>query len=468
MDTILSGYAARARTGPKYRALAEAIRDGIATGALVPGAKLPPVRDLAFDLRITPGTVARAYTILTDSGAATAEVGRGTFVAADAGPRRAAPLPVWPQGGGDRDQHDVSLYSPRLPDCGQVQLVQSAFARLAQHPPERLMNYPSRPSFRPARAAVIDWLASTPLGPVSEADLVLSHGGQNGIGLAMQAVLRGAKPTVLVEELSYPGFRRAAELLRAEVVAVPMDRDGLLPDALDTLARKHAAQILCTSPEIHTPTGLLTPLSRRRAIAEVARKRDFHIIEDDCCRIGRSHTLSYRALLPTQAWYVTSISKSVTPALRVGFTIAPDGWQAELRRVAEYGFFGIAPPLADLVADVLGDPGLPRVLDAVRAEYGRYIRAAVNTLGGFDLTWREDMPFLWLRLPQGWRAAAFVQAAEVEGVQIRAADEFALRDGFAPHAVRLSINAQVSLAAFEAALGRLRALLENPPDRIAV
>ena len=158
----------------------------------------------------------------------------------------------------------------------------------------------------------------------------------------------------------------------------------------------------------------------------------------------------------------------ITPALRVGFTIAPKGWRSELRRVAEHGFFGLAQPLADLVAQLLRDPDLPGVLAEIRREYAHYVRAAVNILGGHDLTWREDMPFLWLRLPPGWRAAAFVQAAEVDGVQIRAADEFALRDSFAPHAVRLSINAQVSLAAFEAALGRLRAILENPPERIAV
>ena len=67
--------------GPKYKAVAQTIRDGVARGELAEGAKLPPVRDLAWKLGITPGTVARAYTILTNEGMLTAEVGRGTFVA---------------------------------------------------------------------------------------------------------------------------------------------------------------------------------------------------------------------------------------------------------------------------------------------------------------------------------------------------------------------------------------------------
>jgi DNA-binding transcriptional MocR family regulator len=108
------------------------------------------------------------------------------------------------------------------------------------------------------------------------------------------------------------------------------------------------------------------------------------------------------------------------------------------------------------------------VCDRVRERLGDYIEVAVNTLGGFDLRWNRDVSFVWLRLPSGWRAAAFCRAAEGAGVQIRSADEFALRDGRAPHAVRIAINGQVSLRSFEAAMQRLRALLDNPPEQISV
>ncbi|MCE0504536.1 PLP-dependent aminotransferase family protein [Roseivivax sp. GX 12232] len=470
MDTILSAYAEGAADLPKYRRLADAIRGAIAAGQLAAGDKLPPVRDLAFDLGITPGTVARAYTILTDGGAARAEVGRGTFVAGGeaGGMRKLLPDAPWPQTEAPQSGRFVSFVAPKLPDCGQIALIREGFARLSRHPFESLINYPSRAAFKPAREAVLDWLSDTPLGPVSEEDLTLCHGGQNGIGIVMQTVLRGARPVVLVEELSYPGFRRAAELLRAEVVSVPMDEDGILPEALDELARRHDAQLLCTSPEIHNPTGRQTPDRRRKEIAAVAQRRGFHVLEDDCYRLGPRAGLGYRALLPEQGWLVASISKSITPALRVGFVVAPQARRADLRRSVEHGFFGLAQPLGDLVADLLRRPELPAILDEVRREYDRYIRAAVNLLGGHDVGWREGVPFLWLRLPAGWRAATFVQAAEFEGVQLRAADEFALRDGFAPHAVRIAINAQVGLPAFEAALGRVRGLLENPPERIAV
>ncbi|MBU2359108.1 MAG: GntR family transcriptional regulator, partial [Alphaproteobacteria bacterium] len=70
-----------AATRSKYEALASAIRDGVADGQLLPGAQLPPVRDLAYRIGVTPGTVARAYRLLVDDRVLVAGVGRGTFVA---------------------------------------------------------------------------------------------------------------------------------------------------------------------------------------------------------------------------------------------------------------------------------------------------------------------------------------------------------------------------------------------------
>ncbi|CUH77267.1 PLP-dependent aminotransferase family protein [Tropicibacter naphthalenivorans] len=466
MDTI-SGRFAQIEKGPKYRALAQAIREAIAAEELAPGDKLPPVRELGWTLQMTPGTVARAYAILTDEGALKGEVGRGTFVAEPAPVDSARDL-RWAQHNQPQDTDTVSFFSTKLPDAGQVALIHDAYRRMAENPVGALLNYPSAQAYEPARRAVLRWLSDTALGVVSHDDLVLSHGGQSGVSLVMQAVLKGSRPVVLVEELFYPGFRRAAQLLRAQVVSVPMDSQGVIPEALEEIATKHDAQLFCTSAEVHNPTGIFTPHARRQQIADVAARRGFHILEDDCYRLGASRAASYRALLPEQAWYVSSISKALTPALRIGFAVAPQQHSAALRRVAEYGFFGLAHPLAILTQDLLTRDETYEVMDRVRAELSRYIRAAVNGLGGFELSWSDEIPFLWLQLPEGWRAGAFAQAAEAQGVQVRAAEDFALRSGTPPHAVRIGINAQISMRSFEAAIARLRALLDNPPEQIVV
>ncbi|MEL6449697.1 MAG: PLP-dependent aminotransferase family protein [Pseudomonadota bacterium] len=458
--------------GPKYKAVMQAICDGIAAHGLQPGDKLPPVRDLAWKLGITPGTVARAYTILTDDGTLRAEVGRGTFVAqpsVDAPLTGDVPLEVdsVPHGVPPQD-HQVNLFSPHLPNTGQAALIKALLAEIAAEPPSGVMHYPTRAGGRPARAAVAQWLSSVPLGGVGADDIVLGHGGQNAIMLIFQTLMRGRRPTVLVEELAYPGFRRAAELLRADVIPVAMDAQGVIPEALEAAARAHDAQIFCTSPEVHNPTLGLTELDRRRALAHVAQRCDLQILEDDCYRLGAAQAPSYRMIVPERSWYVSSISKSITPALRIGIAVAPKGQAAILRRTAEYSFFGLATPMTDLCARLLTHPQLPGIADAARARINTYVERAVNTLGGYDLAWRRDVPFLWLRLPAGWRAGAFVQAAEAQGVRIRAAEEYACREARVPHAVRFAINAGVSLDSFEGAIVRLRDLLDNPPETIGV
>ena len=476
MDTIWSSEALQSAK-PKYKAVVTMIRDKIALGGLTVGDKLPPVRELAWQLKITPGTVARAYTVLTDSGVLQAEVGRGTYVAdpqshVDAEvsglPLNLHELDNVPDNS-PGDTGNVNLFSPHLPDGGQARLIQRLLGEIANDPPSGMMHYPSRRSAQAARTAMADWLQGAPIGQLDESDIVLSHGGQNAILLVFQTVLRGRRPTVFVEELAYPGFRRAAELVRADVVSVAFDADGIIPEALAAATERHPeAQLLCTSPEVHSPTCGFTPMERRHALVDVARKADLQIMEDDCYRMGRAEGIGYRRLAPERGWYVSSLSKSITPSLRVGCAIGPRGMSMALHRSAEHGFFGLATPIIDLTAALLSHPDLPQIMEVSRRGVENYVKVAVNTLGSFDLRWRKDVPFVWLHLPQGWRASAFCQAAEKQGIQIRAAEEFACRDGQSPHAVRMAINGGVSLRSFEAAMVRLRALLENPADQIGV
>ena len=467
MDTIWPEALPKSK-GPKYTLVADTIRKAIDNKLLEVGTKLPPVRELAYRLQITPGTVARAYTILTDEGLLQAEVGRGTFVAP---PKSLILDDVWARQLHLRDDKynaNVSLFSPRLADMGQVSLIRECLQKVSQADPGLFLNYPTRDAYQPMRQAVVEWLSDLPLGAVTHDDIVLTHGGQNGLCLVFQTILRGAKPVVLVEDLSYAGFRRAGELMRAEVVGVKMDKWGIDPEAMEHVLRQTAAQAVCVSPEVQNPTGAHTPLERRKEVVEVARRYDLQIIEDDCYRIGDAREPSYRALAPERGWHVSSISKTLTPALRVGFAIAPRERSVDLRRSAEYGYFGLAQPLAELTRLLLSDPRTRQVARDVRVRMGEYVRVAVNALGGFDLNWAPDVPFVWLNLPSGWRAAAFSRAAEREGIQLRSADEFALRDGRAPNAVRIAINGHVSLERFEDAMQRLRRLLDNPPEQISV
>jgi len=455
----------------KYKALAQAIREGIVSGQLEEGSKLPPVRELAYQLSITPGTVARAYAVLTDEGRLTAGVGRGTFVAERKAVRRQiteAPRLLDPVLDLPERAH---LLSPKMPEVGQAQILRDGMMHLAtQMPPDQLLNYPTRETDLAAREACRAELMAAPVGPFTVDDIITSHGGQHAIVMILQTILHGPAPVVAVDELSYGGFRSAALLSRAQVVGVPSDEHGPIPEALEALIKTKGVQVFCTAAEVNNPTLVTTTLERREQIAKLAERYGVHLIDDDCYRLhGTPHIgPSYRALLPDLGWYVTSPSKSLTAALRIGFVLAPQDWTKSVARTSTFHSFGVTRLISDLYAYVMAHPDLDDVVERVRARIALDVRAAVNALGGHRLSWSEDVPFLLLELPIGWRASDFRQAAEKEGVLIKSAEDFGLRDGRTHQAVRIAVNGQSSHERFAEAMGSLRALLNSPPEQISV
>ena len=447
--------------------LTDAIRTAVLSQQLEVGERLPPVRELGWQLSVTPGTVARAYTKLTDEGLLRAAVGRGTYVA-EPQTKQALIEPVEVGVRATSEPDLIDLLSPLLPDVGQEALIRNCYAQMAQMPNGSLIRYPSQSTEARARGAIVDWLGDVQLGRYEPDDIVLAHGGQNAIMLILQTVLKDPKPMIFAEDLTYAGFRHAARLLRAGVVGLKCDSKGVRPDELEAACRNYGPQVFCTSPEVHNPTTGHTGLERRQELADVARRYNCQVLEDDCYHMRGSGLPSYRELLPELGWYVSSLSKSLTPSLRIGFALAPKSKVQKLRRAAQFNYFGLAVTMCDLVEMVLLSPDLAKIRDAVRVQVNNYVRIAVNVLGSYDLKWSEDVPFLWLMLPRGWRASNFCRAAEKQGVRLRSADDFALLDGRAPHAVRITVNGQIPLATFERAMHILEQLLNNPPDLIEV
>lgn len=459
--------------GPKYLALTHALRDAVRAGELAKGDRLPPVRDLAWRLGMTPGTVARAYQIVTQEGLLEAAVGRGTFVAATRpkfGAEQALLLEPLAEArlrapGGDTV---IDLRSPQLPDVGQNAAIGAVYARMAAEGTIDYLGYPGLKRDGSLRAAYADWLGDRDLGTAGADDIVLTQGGQNAIGLALQCCLKGPRPQVMLEELAYPGFRHAARLNRAEVVPVTLDGEGVSPRALDEACRRSGARILCVTTEAHNPTTVRMPLARRVEIVRVARHHDLQIIEDDCYSVGAASAPSLRALAPERTWYITSVSKSLVAGLRFGCIVCPAGQGEYARLAAQHSYFGIARPVADVMLALFTSGEAARLRDAAEAVLERRLELALNALGTCQIFWQKGLAFLWLKLPQGWRASTFMREAESAGVLVRSADEYALVDAHAPNAIRIAIDGRSPEPAFVRALETMARLLRNPPGDLPV
>lgn len=445
-------------TESKYIVLIQSLRASIRTGRLARGAKLPPVRELAWDLGITPGTVARAYKLAAEEGLVETGVGRGTFVSGGLlsqpaeDPLLNPPQPGW-----------LDLRAVRVPDVGQEAHIRRVLQDLGRSNVHGYVDYPSPQTDHGARVAVGHWIGPDRAGRIAAEDVVLGLGAQNVSMMALQAVLQGTTPVILTESLAYPGVRHAARLLRAQLIGVDMDEHGLRPDHLEEVLRRHGGQVLLTSPELHSPTTCHTPAARKAEIAALARQFELQIIEDDCHCLTRAETPAYRALCPERAWFVSSLSKTVSAALRFGYAVAPVGQGSQARQVAQSSFYGMPQPMVDTATALFRSGAAEETRQKVESEVARKVRMAINLLGGWDVQWREDAPFVWLRMPQGWRGSTFARACEAEGIRIKPADEFALPDGQAPNAVRVSLNPYMPDRELEAALATMSRLLDMPP-----
>lgn len=466
MDTIWQPDLS-AESGPKYQSLARALREDIQKGILPEGARLPPVRDLAWALKVTPGTVARAYQIATQEGLLQATVGRGTFVA----PRkpRLGLVPPAPQ---ERDLRPVAgrldLRAPDLPEVGQQAAMAQALQRIAGKIDAHWLEYPEHSREYPLRAAVCDWVAGRVLGPVSPQDVVLTHGGQNGLGLALACILRGDRPVVLVEDLCYPGFRYAARLARAELHGVELDDQGIRPDALEDACRRLGAQVLLVTPEAQNPTAARMGLERRQQIVSIARRYNLQIIEDECYAPRDNDGPALRALAPERVWFVGSLSKTFSAGLRFGYVICPTGRGDAGRLAATQSYFALAMPMSALCLELLGNGTAAEVRARVMAEFVARGEMAANRLGSYDIRWQPGLPFVWIPLPQGWRASTFMRRAEEADVLIRSADQYAMVSGRAPNAVRITLVGNVPRDRLDQGLQVLAGLLASPPSDMGV
>lgn len=466
MDTIWQPVLSPA-DGPKYLALVRALRDAVRAGDLTEGARLPTVRDLAWRLGVTPGTISRAYQIGTQEGLLQATVGRGTFVAS-AHPRLGPVGSLIPERQLRADPGRIDLRSPSLPALGQGEAIADALQRISMQNGAEWLDYPNQSQEQPLREAVCDWLGHRVLGSFGAQDIMLTHGGQNAIGLTLDCCLRGDRPVVLTEELSYPGFRYAARAARAEVIGIEMDREGIRPEALEAACRRHGPQVLCLTPSGQNPSTAQMSRERMSQIVSIAVRHNLQIIEDECYPATDSGAPSLRALAPDRVWYMGSLSKTFSAALRFGYVVCPAGMGEAGRLTAQHSYFALSRLTSALCLDLLVSGRAAAIREAVIAEYSERLQIVVNRLGAFDLGWAAGLPFVWLQMPQGWRASTFAKAAEEAGVLMRSADQYAMVHGRAPNAVRLAVAGNCTRSDLERGVDILARLLANPPSDMAV
>lgn len=454
-------------SGPLYVRLASRIEQDIESGALPSGTKLPPQRNLAFDIGVTVGTVSRAYALVRERGLVNGEVGRGTFVAGhdqETG-NDALPLTLRIPGGYDEPRADVIRLdsSAAFSDAGAGEM-NHLLADAAGLMPEAMADYVRaiQPDWRHAGA---DWM-ELGSGWRPDADNVVPVHGAHGALIAVLAAFTNPGDRVACEALTYAGMPRTAHLIGRRAVSVSIDEHGILPEAFETVCAQQHPKIVFLMPAVHNPLTCTLPQDRREAIIDIARRHNVWIIEDNLYATvaGDPHT-PIAAMAPDITFHITGLSKAVTAGLRAGWVATPPHLAARVLSAHKMLTGGSSYLLYELAARMINSGAATDVRARVREKIDRRVALMRDIFAGCDIRIRDHTPFAWLRLPEPWLSGTFKAAAYEEKVRIDDEDEFKVgRSDHRFHGVRIAFAATVKdIGTLDAGARTLRRLLDSGP-----
>lgn len=447
------------RSGPVYRALADAIVDAIEAGTLPTGTKLPPQRELAWKLGVTVGTVSRGYMEAERLGYLSGEVGRGTYAR-----RPSAPVAVGARQPGD----PIDLSHNALATAETRQALVSRLASVTPRDIDCLVGYPPVGGHLAHREAIAGWIAQLGLS-VRPDDVIITAGAQQALGIALLLFVGGDRP-VLMERLTYSAWIDMARLSERGIEPVEMDDEGMLPDALEAAARRSGARLVMLQPTLQNPTNATMSPARRQAIAEVARRQDLILVEDDVYGTLPEHRpIALATMAPERTIYIGSASKCFVPGLRIGWMVAPGQMVPRLAGAVHARSLGPSGLNADIVARWITDGTADRLVQAQRREIAARQALAAQAFRGLEMRGEAGSMHVLLTPPAPWTAAAFAAAAEARGIIVVPASRFAVEPEYAPEAVRISLSGALDRASLEPALAVLADLCRQmPPTRRAV
>jgi GntR family transcriptional regulator/MocR family aminotransferase len=351
------------------------LREAVRNGRLRAGAVLPSTRALAAQLGVSRGLVVGVYAQLGAEGYLLLKRGAAPRVAATAvaqSPVRSA-LPRYPV-----PRHNLL---PNLPDYAafprDMWLV--SYRRALKAAPDRELAYGDPRGADAARAALVSYLGRVRGVSASEEHAFVCGGFAQALALLCAVLRRAGRQTIGVEDPGHAVIRGIVARSGLRPLPVPVDAEGIDVDALAAAS----PDAVLVSPAHQFPTGSVLSPHRRAQLLEWAERRDAIVAEDDYdaeFRYDRAPVGAVQGLAPERVAYLGSASKTLAPALRLGWLIAPSHL---VRSLAEEVLFTVIAPqrLEQLAfADFVERGELDRHLRRMRLRYRRRRDVLVGAL----------------------------------------------------------------------------------------
>nr|WP_051968020.1 PLP-dependent aminotransferase family protein [Brevibacillus thermoruber] len=438
---------------PVYKQIAAHLEHEIVSGALPPGAPLPPERTLARQYGVNRGTVSAAYEELRAAGLIQSLQGSGTWVSRHLWGVQKVPnwhqyttggafLPALPIVRRIREAGwNPAIINLAKADLATAMLPTLGFERLPGGKLDAIeLGYVHPKGEQHLREAVSAHLRTHYGIAVSPEEILITSGAQQALHLISLCLLAPGD-AVAMEGPSYtyslPLFASAG----LRLYRLPMDADGVIPDEMRTLYKKHRIRMVFLNPTFHNPTGTVLSESRRRQLLAVCRELRIPVVEDDAYGAlaldgAKRPPLPLKALdTGDSVLYVGSLSKTIASGLRIGWLAGP---RAVIERLADakqqmdYGTSSVSQQLARLALEGgLWERQMERLRPFLTAQRDRML-AALDTHLRKEASWNVPAGscHIWCRLNTPVDGRDLLEAAIRAGVVMTPGEVFGAEPGW--------------------------------------
>lgn len=299
--------------------LTEALRDAVRSGHLRAGTRLPASRALAKDLGIARSTVTECYSLLVEEGWLTARHGSGTFVAERVQPHRAMEVPAPRR----EPSHGLGPGAAEYADFPRSTWLAAARRALAAAP-HSAFGYGDPLGRMQTRVAIADYLARVRGVYADPGRIVLSSGYQHGLGVVARALKSQGHESVAMESYGLDIYRGVLGDAELRIPPLEVDEEGAQVRRLHQFEGNRAVLL---TPAHQFPTGHALSPERRAIVLDWARSTGGLVLEDDYdgeFRYDRKPIGALQGLDPDRVVYFGTASKSIAPALRLGWIVVPE------------------------------------------------------------------------------------------------------------------------------------------------
>lgn len=438
---------------PYYLHLAADLEQGIRSGQIPAGTKLPPQREIADYLDLNLSTITKVYDICREKGLLVGITGRGTFVS-----RRFpgdSTLTILPEGSELIDLSALSNFSERCTPAAD------ALKRIAENGAfPGLFDY-SYPMGLPHQlAAGTRWMEQ--MGVHTDAGHIsIVSGGQNALMVTL-LTLFAPGDCIAVDRFTYASFIEMAKMMRIQLTAIETDEEGMCPDALRRKCAEKRVKGIYLMPSCTNPTTVTVTERRRDALASVIRETRLILIEDDIASwLSAAAGRTLRSLfdrLTERCVYICGMSKSLCPGVRVAYLAYSD----DLRTALQNGIFNLNVKTSSLDAEIITE--ILNSGDAARLIKGKYESCKkANALYEqyFSDEKRQEVCFFrWLPISSQKPGGQVEEELLRRGVRVFHSDRFTPETGGGESFLRVSLGSAGNFHRMEQGLRILRAYCE--------